>query len=159
MWIQSSQSSHWMALWLLATVRLHIPHGHFDGPELISISPDRSSIVQMHGCILSTTSINDIDISNPYSSLTEELSNDENDNVFESTINTTSSEFDEEPPKLQNTHKSIKLMVVHGNSLVIHRTNCFFLLPGERYRLLRASGFLSLRYISYSSVGKTSSTV
>jgi hypothetical protein len=54
---------------------------------------------------LSTTSINDIDISNPYSSLTEELSNDENDNVFESTINTTSSEFDEEPPKLQNTQE------------------------------------------------------
>ena len=51
MWIQSSQSSHWIALWLLATVRLHIPHGHFDGPGLISISPDRSSIVQMHGCI------------------------------------------------------------------------------------------------------------
>jgi hypothetical protein len=151
-----------MALWLLATVGLHIPHGHFDGPGLISISPDRSSIVQMHGCIflvlhlclfddrviqcddcdewihircrnitpteynrlqsishftwtcppygsinLSTTSINDIDISNPYSSLTEELSNDENDNVFEPTINTTSSEFDEEPPKLQKHTRAL----------------------------------------------------
>jgi hypothetical protein len=56
---------------------------------------------------LSTTSINDIDISNPYSSLTEELSNDENDNVFEPTINTTSSEFDEEPPKLQKHTRAL----------------------------------------------------
>lgn len=77
---------------------------------------------------LSTTSINDndIDISNPYSSLTEELSSDENDNVFESTINTTSSEFDEEPPKLQKTHKSITLMVVNCNSLVSNRKQALF---------------------------------
>jgi hypothetical protein len=77
---------------------------------------------------LSTTFINDndIDISNPYSSLTEELSRDEDGNVFESTINTTSSEFDEEPPKLQKTHKSIKLMVVNCNSLVNNRTQALF---------------------------------
>lgn len=58
---------------------------------------------------LSTTSINDndIDISNPYSSLTEELSNDEDDNVFESTINTTSSEIDEEPPMLQKHTRAL----------------------------------------------------
>jgi hypothetical protein len=31
-----------MAQWLLATVRLHIPYGHFDCTGLISILPDRS---------------------------------------------------------------------------------------------------------------------
>jgi hypothetical protein len=77
---------------------------------------------------LSKTSINDndIDISNPYSSLTEELSSDEDGNVFESTMNTTSSEIDEEPPKLQKTHKSIKLMVVNCNILVSNRKQALF---------------------------------